>query len=67
MEDVKEWFSFTCNAIINSKEDIVMMEDRYYQQSTCKEVNDFVKLYYYDLLSYLKRIFPEAQAPVVSK
>ncbi len=68
VEDERGWFSFICNAISNSKEDILMMEDRYYQQSTCKEVNELVDLFYYDALSYLKRIYPEIeQAPVVSK
>ena len=61
VEDVKGWFSFTCNAIINSKEDIVMMEERYYQQSTCKETNDFVKLFYEDLFLFLDRVLPEVK------
>ena len=67
VEDERGWFSFTCNAISNSKEDILMMDDQYYQQSTCKEVNELVKLFYCDAISYLKKIYPEIAQAVVSK
>lgn len=67
VEDERGWFSFICEAISNSKEDILIMEERHYQSSTFKETNDFVKLYYQDLAAYMGKVFPEVKNSVIFK
>ena len=59
IEDSTKSYSFICQGINPQTESIVMMEKRYYMQSTYEEATKFVKSFYEDIFSYKYNIYPE--------
>lgn len=61
IEDETKSYSFVCQWVKKQSDSIVMMEDRYFMQSTYEEATEFVRSFYEDVFSYKYKIYPKTR------